>query len=387
MAARMSIIKRVSWFTVLVLIVAGGYCAYRYHGARTWRGERERAVLLQEEGRFLEAADAYLAARRHAPSEEQGLEVLSLACTCLDAGGRSDRAATWWKSILSDPSARRYYPRALLALARLALAENRAAEARAHLDRLFAENPDSSLLGDAYCARAELLRTVGDSRAAWEAARKVVEEYPRCPSAGRARQIAGEMYMKLLFSEHLIPGTEEYVVRPGDSLESIAKKYGTTVDLIREMNRQRLRGDAIQSGRRLKVCTETFSLLVDKSDNTLSLKAGERVLKVYPVGTGKGGSTPVGEFKIINKMEKPEWFKPGGGVIPYREPEGPGDVPENLLGTRWMGIDSPGYGIHGTWEPETVGKQASAGCIRLLNEDVEELYTLIPVGTRLSIVE
>jgi len=80
------------------------------------------------------------------------------------------------------------------------------------------------------------------------------------------------------------------------------------------------------------------------------------------------------------KPEKPEWFRPGGGVIPYGDPG-------NLLGTRWMAIDSPGYGIHGTWEPETIGKQLSAGCIRMLNRDVEELYTIVPVGTPVKIVE
>ena len=58
-----------------------------------------------------------------------------------------------------------------------------------------------------------------------------------------------------------------------------------------------------------------------------------------------------------------------------------------MLGTHWLSLDLPGYGIHGTWEPDTVGKQESAGCIRLVNADIEELYTLLPVGTPVVIQE
>ena len=55
--------------------------------------------------------------------------------------------------------------------------------------------------------------------------------------------------------------------------------------------------------------------------------------------------------------------------------------PENILGTHWLGLNVPGYGIHGTWDTNSIGKQATAGCIRLLNDDIAELYTILPVGT------
>ena len=67
---------------------------------------------------------------------------------------------------------------------------------------------------------------------------------------------------------------------------------------------------------------------------------------------------------------------------------------ENILGTRWMSLTATGetppargYGIHGTWEPATLGKQSSAGCIRMRNSDVEELFMLVPEGTPVTIVE
>ena len=65
----------------------------------------------------------------------------------------------------------------------------------------------------------------------------------------------------------------------------------------------------------------------------------------------------------------------------------PPESPENVLGTRWMGFDIPGYGIHGTVEPKAIGQQVTAGCVRMLNEQVEELYSILPVGTEVVIVD
>ena len=120
-------------------------------------------------------------------------------------------------------------------------------------------------------------------------------------------------------------------------------------------------------------------LLINKSQNVLFLKSGEEVLKIYHVSTGKNNITPVGTFKIATKIENPVWFKNGGAPIPS-------ESPENELGSRWMGFDTdPHYGIHGTLHPETIGQQVTDGCVRLKNEDVEELFDIIPVGTEVVI--
>ena len=120
-----------------------------------------------------------------------------------------------------------------------------------------------------------------------------------------------------------------------------------------------------------------LNILVDKSDNRLLLKDDQKILKTYIVATGKNNSTPTGTFKIVNKLENPTWYKAGAVVPP--------DSPDNILGTRWLGFSLQGYGIHGTTQPETIGKQASSGCIRLLNEDVEELYSIVPTGTKVTV--
>ncbi len=184
--------------------------------------------------------------------------------------------------------------------------------------------------------------------------------------------------LQLLFSRTEVPGkTVIHEVAPGDSLAKIAKKYNTTVDFIRRSNN--LSGDMVRLGDKLRIWTAKFNVFVDKSQNILIFKDGNEVVKVYSVSTGANNSTPVGTFKITTKLENPVWFNKGIVVPP--------ESPQNVLGTRWMGFDIPGYGIHGTVEPNNIGKQVTAGCVRMINEQVEELYSILPVGTEVVIVD
>lgn len=193
----------------------------------------------------------------------------------------------------------------------------------------------------------------------------------------KIRQVYEQMNIRLLFSPTKTPMSQEYEVVKGDSLYKIAEKFGTTIELLKKSNQ--LKNDRIFPGKKLKVVTGKFSISVDKSDNTLQLFLDETMLKEYLVATGENNQTPVGDFKIINKLENPTWFHAGAVVPP--------DSPENILGTRWLGLDHPGYGIHGTTLPESIGTQASAGCVRMLNHDVEELYSLVPAGTKVAITD
>ena len=180
---------------------------------------------------------------------------------------------------------------------------------------------------------------------------------------------------KALFSKDASPDSIFCVVKPGDSLYVLAQKNHTTVEFIKKINH--LTSDDIYIGKKLKIHTAPFSIVVDKAKNTLVLYSGDLPVKKYSVATGKKNCTPVGEFKITDKLTNPTWFKTGA-ILP------PGS-PENALGTRWMGLDKPSYGIHGTIEPKSIGTQASEGCIRMLNEEVEELYSIVPVGTKVTI--
>jgi lipoprotein-anchoring transpeptidase ErfK/SrfK len=105
-------------------------------------------------------------------------------------------------------------------------------------------------------------------------------------------------------------------------------------------------------------------IIVDLSDRHLYLLEDNRVVRGFLVGIGKILTrTPEGEYQIINKESNP------GG--PY--------------GVFWMGLSRPGYGIHGTNNPASIGKMVSKGCIRMYNEDVLQLESLVSVGTRVTI--
>lgn len=233
----------------------------------------------------------------------------------------------------------------------------------------------------------------GDQAAISLADAYIKDKYPERAEAALTAYVLGakdpeliqaelcEVNMAILFSPLVteVPKCITYTVKSGDSLAKIARKYNTSVDLLAESNRID-DPHLLQVGDRLKVVTDSFRIVIVKSDNTLSLFCHDTLLKKYRVGTGEYDKTPVGEFGIVSKNVDPPWRG-----IPFGDPR-------NVLGTRWMGISDEakalkGYGIHGTWEPETIGTYKSQGCVRLLNEDVEQLFKIVSIGTPVRIVE
>jgi hypothetical protein len=107
-------------------------------------------------------------------------------------------------------------------------------------------------------------------------------------------------------------------------------------------------------------------------------------IKVFTVATGSRLTpSPRGKFRVVVKYRHPWWYPPHSKWARHRKPIPPG--PGNPLGTRWMGISSPGVGMHGTPDPASVGYSVSHGCIRLRIRDAEALFRLVRVGTRVWI--
>jgi lipoprotein-anchoring transpeptidase ErfK/SrfK len=182
--------------------------------------------------------------------------------------------------------------------------------------------------------------------------------------------------MQVLLTPADSPAKTNHTVVAGDTLGKLAKQYNTTIELIQKSNN--LKSDIIRLGQRLRIHRGEFAVTVSKSANTLTLTDRGQPFKTYRVGTGQHAKTPVGDFKITNRLANPPWYRPDGPVVPFGDPA-------NILGTHWLGLDVPGYGLHGTWETNSIGKQSSAGCVRLVNDDVTELYILLPTGTPVTI--
>jgi len=250
-------------------------------------------------------------------------------------------------------------------------------EAIKEYERVIAEYPQSKRAGQAYISLAALYEKEGKLIEARDAYKKAFEIYPDLDIVKNAKGKIEELNIKIIFSPLIDSSSKIYEVHAGDSLGKIAKATGTTVELLKKSNN--LTSDTIREGMRLKVATAKFSVVVDKSQNVLFLKENEDIIKAYKVSTGTNNSTPVGAFKIENKLVDPVWYSAGAVV--------PAGSPENILGTRWLGISVPGYGIHGTTDPGSLGRQVTAGCVRMRNTDVEELYVIVPVGTEVTIMD
>lgn len=129
------------------------------------------------------------------------------------------------------------------------------------------------------------------------------------------------------------------------------------------------------------------TIVVDLSDLELSLYDGLRLDRTYPVAAGLPEyPTPQGEWEIVKKAENPTWTNPAPEGWGKDMPPLIGPGPANPLGTRGLYLNVPGILIHGTPASYSIGTYASHGCIRMLMEDVEELYEIVPVGTTVHIV-
>ena len=127
-------------------------------------------------------------------------------------------------------------------------------------------------------------------------------------------------------------------------------------------------------------------IVIKRGSNKLTLYNGMKKVRAFTVATGQNiYPTPLGRFQIVVKWKNPWWYPPTNDAwAKGLKPVPPG--PSNPLGTRWMGLSSPGVGIHGTDEPASIGYSLSHGCIRMLVPQAEWLFDHVNVGTPVFIV-
>lgn len=161
------------------------------------------------------------------------------------------------------------------------------------------------------------------------------------------------------------PNLNAYVIRKGDTFAGIANAFNVPLKSLMDANPgvspNSLYLDQVIC---VPVSPTPLGITVSIKAKTLTVYKDGRMLKAYPVATGKPSTpSPIGTFTIKNKQ-----VNPGG---PY--------------GTRWMGLSEPHYGIHGTNRPDSIGNAASNGCVRMHNTDVEDLFDHVGVGVTVRI--
>jgi lipoprotein-anchoring transpeptidase ErfK/SrfK len=129
------------------------------------------------------------------------------------------------------------------------------------------------------------------------------------------------------------------------------------------------------------------TIIIDTSNTYLYYVLGHGQAIRYGIGVGREGFTWSGTERISRMKEWPDWFPPAEMIerqpyLPRMMAGGPG----NPLGARALYLGHTLYRIHGTNQPSTIGKFVSSGCIRLLNEDIEDLYRRVQVGTRVVVL-
>lgn len=206
------------------------------------------------------------------------------------------------------------------------------------------------------------------------------------PSADAAevRNLLTRIADDTIFGRRLYPADpliENYVIQSGDALARIAPKYKVSPEIIMSIN-QVSRPTAIRVDEKLKIPRGPFHLRIYKSDFRMDVYLQDLYVRSYRVGLGREGGTPEGKWRVKNRLRNPTYFPP-----PSAEDKRvvAADDPANPLGEFWIGLEGiegqalgqNSYGIHGTIEPDSIGKAASHGCVRMLNEDVETVWGMV----------
>ncbi len=212
------------------------------------------------------------------------------------------------------------------------------------------------------------------------------------------KQIA-EISKTLIFSSRRMPNDPwiiSHMVESGEVFAKLGSMNGLTASFLQQIN-SITDARKLRSGYSIKIVKGPFYVVVTKHAFTMDLYlgapsgAGSMYITTYRVGLGTDDSTPTGTWIVEpgKKLPHPTYYPPAG--------QGPvieAEDPKNPLGKYWIGLKGvdgqsvgrTSYGIHGTIEPESIGKQASLGCIRLLNQDVAQLFALLVEGKSTVVV-
>lgn len=180
-----------------------------------------------------------------------------------------------------------------------------------------------------------------------------------------------------------------YVVQSGDNLARIALAHDCTWELIGRING--IDPKHLRAGATIKVIQGPFFAVVNKHKFTMDVYLGglpgeksSMYVTTYRVGLGRDDSTPTGIWMVEphRKLKHPTYYSPRGeGVINADDPKNPlGGYWIGLTGTDGQAVGKLSYGIHGTNDPDSIGKQSSLGCIRMSADDIAVVFDLMVEG-------
>lgn len=366
---------------LIALAVAGGMGWVRWqalkkqqHIAKTLK----YATRMQAEENHQQARELFSSLLQRYPElpERDGI-LYKLALSSLETDNRAE-ALVCMEEIHRNHPGSPHHAHALALLAEDAWDEGKRDRALTFWKTIQEDYPDSEWADDARFGLARQAYRLGKTTEARETLKELVEAYPNSNRLWEMQRLLGQLNLEALYSASMEEGDELYTIRRGDTLVTISNRFNVSGGLIARVNHIRDERN-LRVGKRLRIPKTNFSIVVNKTDNTLTLYNDGEFFKIYQVRTGKDNwRTPVGTYHIERKVKNPTWNDPNTGK------QYPPNHPENELGTRWMAFEGS-LGIHGTIREETIGEYASNGCVGMLMPEVEELYDLVPVGTEVKI--
>jgi LysM repeat protein len=170
------------------------------------------------------------------------------------------------------------------------------------------------------------------------------------------------------------PYSKTYQVAGGDAVAKIGRRFLIPAELVVKLN-QLASANVIREGQTLKVIQGPVNIEIYKGRHELQAWLDQVCLRTYPIAIGASNKTPDGTFVVKSKMKNPPYQPQHKSPSEFKA----AGAPDNPLGTRWIDIGNH-YGIHGTIDPTSIGREVSEGCIRMHNKDVEELYDMVVAG-------
>ncbi|MBU0640131.1 MAG: L,D-transpeptidase family protein [Planctomycetes bacterium] len=190
-----------------------------------------------------------------------------------------------------------------------------------------------------------------------------------------------------VFSRQQLPNDplcDTHLIASGDTLINIGRQYDVPADVLMTINRisdpRRIRAD-----QRIKVLRGPFNAKIYKSQFRLDVYLQDLYVRSFRVGLGANGATPEGVWRVKERLPNPTYYPPASAT---NKRIIAADDPQNPLGEHWIGLEGvqgeavgqEGFGVHGTIEPESIGRAVSMGCVRLRSEDVAILYGMMQPG-------
>lgn len=220
----------------------------------------------------------------------------------------------------------------------------------------------------------------------WARAHQLLSRFYRTPelSPQQVRQVTellDQLAGTVIYSQQSLL-EPPYVVRPGDTLQSIADQYQVPPELIANINGIRdPRG--VQPGQELKVVRGPFHAVVHLSDHELTMMLGSLYAGRFAISIGRDQPDLEGSYVVTGKNIGPTYRGPDGATFEERDPRNP-------LGSLWLGLgdrvgQAPRLGIHGTNDPQSIGRDAPRGNIGLDQRDIEDVFGILSVGSRVDI--